>query len=349
MTLAESKDYEIVKEIILKVYELTPEYYREKFRRYRKMDSESYVEYSHKVVKYHNKWIKAASVTNMEEYSELVLLEQFMKGIPYDVQTYLFEREVSTVQRAASLAENYSLLKPSHYRFRQSKRPPGTGKSSADNNDSSGGSNSNGLPGFTCFACGKHGHIKRNCPNKSKDGHVVTRKATMVMGEIQSLKEGILQDDIQGEFASFMFDGVVSLSDDLAGISVRIMRDTGSSHSLVVKGKIPRIEEHFTGEKMVIQSLGGIVTIPLCRLHLSCDLFTKYVVVGVVESLPVKGVEFLMGNDLAGKLVVPDPIVVDIPLVECPTLKLEKENPTLFPSCVVKDTLERYQRTKVQW
>ena len=90
--MSESGDYDYVKECVLKVCELTPEYYRNKFRRYRKFDNQSYVEYSHSITRLHDKWYKASGVTDLEGYRELILLEKFLSGIPFDVQKYLLEK-----------------------------------------------------------------------------------------------------------------------------------------------------------------------------------------------------------------------------------------------------------------
>ena len=57
--------------------------------------------------------------------------------------------------------------------------------------------------------------------------------------------------------------------------------------------------------------------------------------VGVLKSLPVDGVSFLLGNDIAGSLVVPDPVVTNEPLSVSPTAEVEKLYPDLFPSCAV--------------
>ncbi|XP_068211743.1 uncharacterized protein [Palaemon carinicauda] len=126
--------------------------------------------------------------------------------------------------------------------------------------------------------------------------------------------------------------GVGSVSDDLGrSVPVRIVRDTCSSNSLIVKGKVPGLEKTFTSDRLVVRSLGGLVTVPLCRLYQHCGLLARYVTVGVVDELPIRGVDFLMGNDLGGEKVVPSPIVVDTPLEVSPV-----EDPVLYPSCVVQ-------------
>lgn len=44
----------------------------------------------------------------------------------------------------------------------------------------------------------------------------------------------------------------------------------------------------------------GYVEVPLHKVHLTSDLVIGEVVVGVRPSLPVPGVEVILGNDLAG-------------------------------------------------
>ncbi|XP_066952544.1 uncharacterized protein [Macrobrachium rosenbergii] len=328
LTSSESNDYDFTKDSILKAYELTAEYYRLKFRRYKKFDSHSYIEYSHNLVKLHDKWYTAASVTTLDEYRELILLEQFIRGVPIDVQRYLFEREVTTLQRAAVLAENYSLIKPHQQSQRQSKKSPGN----VSEEKKSSGSYSRSLSEVRCYKCNQLGHMKARCPSNYKEGKRESSGSNMAIRKVRQEIPVSHCDRLDNEFAPFKFDGVVSVSDDLGrSVPVRIVRDTCSSNSLIVKEKVPGLEKTFTSDRLVVRSLGGLVTVPLCRLYLHCGLLTRYVTVGVVDELPIQGVDFLMGNDLAGRKVVPSPIVVDTPLEVSPV-----EDPVLYPSCVVQ-------------
>ncbi|XP_068229342.1 uncharacterized protein [Palaemon carinicauda] len=328
LTSSESNDYDFTKDSILKAYELTAEYYRLKFRRCKKFDSHSYIEYSHNLVKLHDKWYTAASVTTLDEYRELILLEQFIRGVPIDVQRYLFEREVTTLQRAAVLAENYSLIRPHQHSQRQSKKSPGN----VSEEKKSSGSYSKSLSEVRCYKCNQLGHMKARCPSNYKEGKSESSGSNMAIREVQQEIPVSHCDRLDNEFAPFKFDGVVSVSDDLGrSVPVRIVRDTCSSNSLIVKGKVPGLEKTFTSDRLVVRSLGGLVTVPLCRLYLHCGLLARYVIVGVVDELPIRGVDFLMGNDLAGGKVVPSPIVVDTPVEVSPV-----EDPVLYPSCVVQ-------------
>ena len=115
------------------------------------------------------------------------------------------------------------------------------------------------------------------------------------------------------------------------------MRDTGGSQSFVVKGSVPGIENCLTDDSVVVNTLGGIVTVPLARVYLNCGLHKGDTMVGVVDALPVPGVDFLVGNDIAGSRVVPNPIVVSAPL----SGKNEGES-LAYPSCVIERSKRLY-------
>ena len=68
------------------------------------------MEYAHNVTKLHEKWFLSTGIQTLQEYKELITLEQFLRGIPIEVKNYLNEKEVTTMHRAATLAENFSLI-----------------------------------------------------------------------------------------------------------------------------------------------------------------------------------------------------------------------------------------------
>ena len=121
LSLEQSADYDVIKKAVSQAYNLTAENYRIKFRRYRKDDKQTYIEYAHNVEKYFNKWISAANVNDSyDKLREVVLLEQYLRGILPEVGTYLMEREVTNIEKAAILAENYSLINMKNRNFRRS-------------------------------------------------------------------------------------------------------------------------------------------------------------------------------------------------------------------------------------
>lgn len=81
--------------------------------------------------------------------------------------------------------------------------------------------------------------------------------------------------------------------------------------------------------------------VPLHKVHLTSDLVTGDVIVGVRSSLPVPGVSFILGNDLARGNVwgtsksVPSAVVVSTPMSADVPDECGKRFPHVFVSCAV--------------
>ena len=74
------------------------------------------------------------------------------------------------------------------------------------------------------------------------------------------------------------------------------------------------------------------------------DLVSGPVTVNVRTSLPMDGVNFLLGNALAWGKVVPSPVVTDKPKIEEAIDPILEEIPDLYSSCAVT----RYMTQKVK-
>ena len=58
------------------------------------------------------------------------------------------------------------------------------------------------------------------------------------------------------------------------------------------------------------------MNVPPHNIYLSSDLVTGLVSVGIIPSLPFKGVRLLLSNELAGDKVVVDPLLTNTPCVD---------------------------------
>lgn len=90
-----------------------------------------------------------------------------------------------------------------------------------------------------------------------------------------------------------------------------------------------------------MEGFGGCVTVPLCKLYLKMDLVSGPVVVGVHDSLIIKGVSSLMGIDIAGIRLLPNPVVCPSPVAYDPVIDVARINPGLFPACAVTRSQEK--------
>ena len=105
----------------------------------------------------------------------------------------------------------------------------------------------------------------------------------------------------------------------------------------MLKSALPGIEQQYTWEKVFLKDFHKAFPAPLARVRLNCPLVEGAVTVAVGEnnSLPIPNANFLLANDLAGKLVVPPLITKVSPLPYNPTAHMEKEHPQLFHECAV--------------
>ncbi|XP_063592504.1 uncharacterized protein LOC134769695 [Penaeus indicus] len=297
------KDYDAVKDIILQAYDLVPEAYRQKFRNLRKLELQTYVEYA----------------------------------IDY-------EREVTTLSKAAILADNFSLT---HSRRKTQSylcagRKSGGSEESGDQGarpskivKSAQGKNKIGVDKIdslvTCFYCKQRGHVFAVCPKLAAKN--VAKGATSLTVDLVEETDVNTSHNVKSDiFEPFIFTGLVAsdMSSDKS-YPVRILRDTASSQSVLVKASMPFVENSYTGEFVVIRGFGGTVTLPLARIFLRSDLVDRYITVGVHDfPLPVSEATLLLGNDVAGECVVPDPIVRPVPSGVNPTESLDNEYPSLF-------------------
>ena len=110
LSLEQSSNYDKVKELILKAYELVPEAYRQKFRNCRKENDQPHVEFARTKEQLFDRWCSSKKIgSNYPKLRQLMLVEEFKRCINSDVKSFLDEKEVETLEKAARLAVDYTL------------------------------------------------------------------------------------------------------------------------------------------------------------------------------------------------------------------------------------------------
>ncbi len=166
---------------------------------------------------------------------------------------------------------------------------------------------------LVCFYCKKPGHKISDCIalKKKEKGvkhvglistsdvkHTPARFNQQIervdVTEMESVKNNV-------DFAPFLTEGTVALPNSDETVPVRILRDTGAGQSFLMEGLLPLSERTATVTQVLVRGLEmGCTEVPLHRIHLNSKLVSGDVVVGVRAMLPVPGVTFILGNDLAG-------------------------------------------------
>ena len=368
-TLSEEQcsEYTTVKAAILTAYELVPEAYRQRFRKSGRSHGQTFVEFARQKEIVFDRWYRSLKIEkSFDELKEVVLMEEFKNSVPPNIKIHLEEHRITKLNKAAIAADDYELTHKMstvktnfqskgnfHRNFEKYKSGSGA-QSSTLSQDSSKSSSPSGAKedqkkfSLVCDYCHKKGHTKAKCFKFIADERERSDKPVAFVRNEDSLLRGKSGDAdgtrvspskvhvVDDIYKDFVYCGGVSCGLDEADSPVVILRDTGASQSLMLEDVLSLSPESSLNAKMLIQGIGGnFMAVPLHRVNLKCDLFTGPVVVGVVPSLPIKGVEFLLGNDVAGGKVSASPIVSGDPVEDPEIRSLEEEFPETFPECAV--------------
>uniref|UniRef100_A0A674P1H8 SCAN box domain-containing protein n=1 Tax=Takifugu rubripes TaxID=31033 RepID=A0A674P1H8_TAKRU len=120
------REYETVKNAVLKAYERIPEHYRQKFRNWRKTDKQTYTDVARELVSLFNRWCVSVGANTYEALTDLVILEQFKNILPERIATYVYENKVTSAAQAAGLVDEFVLTHKSSRDRSQSEYSPCT-------------------------------------------------------------------------------------------------------------------------------------------------------------------------------------------------------------------------------
>ncbi len=359
LSIVQCIDYEVVKREVLKAYELVPEAYRQMFRKSTKLPNQTHLEFAHHKEILFDRWCNSIRVEkNFGKLRELMLLEEFKNSLGPDVRTHLDERKVSTMADAAVAADEYMLTHKSIFSQKHKDSPSiashpvqvnivkhgNSYKGSASNSSNYRVNNVQKPMGFSgksssffagnCNYCKKYGHRRVDCYSllraEEKKKNPVALVSTLSSSSDTSVQ--LVGPNSDSVFKSFLSQGTVSCVESTDRKALVILRDTGAAQTLMLDNVLPQLT---SDSRVVISSLGGYASVPLCDVQLNCNSVTGKVSVGVVSSLPVSGIDMLLGNDLAGDKVVISPQVTCDPIDSVSLNKLEDKFPYVFPSCAV--------------
>ena len=192
-----------------------------------------------------------------------------------------------------------------------------------------------------CHYCNKPGLIKSRCSeyqrreasrsDSSRSVPINAMGVTPTAGPVQAMEKAELE-----MFSGFVSDGAVAVEQGKPEAPVTVLRDTASGQSVLVAGTLDLPESSAVGTVVPIKGFGGTYNpVPLYRVFVRTNVFVGYAQVGVVSELPVRGVTFLLGNDIAQSQVVVTPCLSSTPCEVAETRALEEEYPVAFPVCAV--------------
>ena len=85
---------------------------------------------------------------------------------------------------------------------------------------------------------------------------------------------------------------------------MKVLRDTGATHTLLRAGAVPGLRGREPGEMLMVKGLGGVVEAPLAEIILHMGGSSRRISVGLTEEMHTEGVDVLLGNDVGGGVPV---------------------------------------------
>ena len=207
----------------------------------------------------------------------------------------------------------------------------------------------------------KHGQQSYESQPKGFVGHIVSVVQSAPVptvsddsvSAVEVIEKPLSVDGVaMGNLEPFVSDGFVSLSSDLVHATpIRILRATGVSHSLLLVDVLPFSSSSYSGTNVLIMGVDSddFVSVPLHNIHLLSRLVSGPVTVGVRSSLPHKGIQFILGNDLAGEKVIADPYLPNRSCVDQPVDSVdpvEQKSPGRYSACAVTHAVDRKKEEK---
>ena len=239
----------------------------------KKGPGQNFFEFSHSLTKDLNKWWRALGVNSLEGVRDIILLEQFMQGVSPNVKMYLCEKRVTTVSEAASMAEDFALVtrtggkEGSDRQWRanvQQKQPAsgvlkgllcyacnGQGHIAADCPLRAPSKLSNGVGKMrlSCYKCGQAGHYSYDCkqkyPRRTTDNW--RGGATAMCVGLKSEDSVVIEEEGR-RWNPYTLTGYISTKNGSTKSPVKVLRDTGATHTLLRACAVPELRRQHTGQ-----------------------------------------------------------------------------------------------------
>ncbi|XP_064469791.1 uncharacterized protein LOC135384523 [Ornithodoros turicata] len=321
LTPEDSANYDQVKKALLQRFRLTAEGFRERFRNGKPEDGETGTQFAARLSNLFDRWVDISETKkDYEGLRDLLITEQFIKGCPSKLATFLRERKTGTLTELATMADRF-LEAQNHAnrgrgdesKMQEESRRVSNGRNGRDREDvrkqkrcylcnrlghiasdcrTRVGTTQRNV---TCYTCGKIGHTANYCQERgsktSQASCVVAPRVEEKMREWP--KEGyvVLQNGeklpIVNAFVTrntkCLGDGMPVVVGRLGSREITVLRDTGSNTAIVRKSLVS--EDDMTGETNPVVLVDGTVKyLPEAQISIRTPFYSGVLTVKCMES-----------------------------------------------------------------
>ncbi|XP_042856047.1 uncharacterized protein LOC122242739 [Penaeus japonicus] len=275
------KNYDKLKEALLRAYSVDADRYRRLFRESKCGEKESYIQMVVRMEHYLDRWISLSNVDkDYNSIFDFLVREQILNNCSADLRVFLKEHDYGNANELAEAAERYR----SAHNFRRSSRFSQQSKCNVSKDNVE----------LTCHGCGKTGHIRPNCPENPKN----FKRISTTSGKVNFVFESELKPN-------------TCIIDDNGCIfnkRAEVMLDSGCSTVVVKDSLVPANYKH--GKLVKVYDYLGIPNyFPQIRCFIKSRFFTGWV---NAIAAPIKFADILIGL-FPGVKIPPDSKPADDP------------------------------------
>ena len=173
LSVEQCSKYDIVKNAVLKCYELVPEAYRQKFRNSKKIPHQTFVEFAKYKEQLFDRWCLAMHIDNdFGKLRQLLLLEEFKRSVSPEIRTYLNEKDITELCHASVAADDYTLTHKSSY----GKNLLETRGARHDQLSGTGSNHVGEQPKYNSIGIHEHNSVRNPNGNNAKNYQVPVKK-----------------------------------------------------------------------------------------------------------------------------------------------------------------------------
>ncbi|XP_062837449.1 uncharacterized protein LOC134299230 [Anolis carolinensis] len=345
------RDYNFFKKQIQQKLQLTPEFYRLKFRSLRKEKAQSFSEVASKQAQLFDSWLRTSEVETFQQLRELIKLEQLFQLVPSDYRWLVQDRKPSTANEAASMTDQLITLregfrndeglserrqnKPPFYNYQthtQYKKTPAVENTAYRRPEVI--NQTKPEVKARCYQCGKSDHLKYQCPllrrdktsffmNKEPKENTLNRDIKLLSSTETVPKEKQCLFILSDDFSEDYFEPITIVNQQKQG-----WRDTGSQVCVIHPKSVPQKYQKPTSE-INLKGLGPAVPAEVVSLPIEYNGWKGIWDFAISSDIPH---ECLIGNDLAKqvrdwrKLYVENENNTSSPIQEAVCLPIQPES-----------------------
>ncbi|XP_062839805.1 uncharacterized protein LOC103279995 [Anolis carolinensis] len=312
------RDYNFFKKQVQQKLQLTPEFYRLKFRSLRKEKHQSFAQVASKQAQLFDSWLRTSEVENFQQLRELIKLEQLFQLVPSDYRWLVQDRKPSTADKAASMTDQLITLregfrkdeglserrqnKPPFYNYQthtQYKKTPAVENTAYRRPEVI--NQTKPEVKARCYQCGKSDHLKYQCPllrrdktsffmNKEPKENTVNSDIKLLSNTEKVPREKQCLFILSDEFSEDYLEPITIVNQQKQG-----WRDTGSQVCVIHPKSVPQKYQKPTSE-INLKGLGPAVPAEVVSLPIEYNGWKGIWDVAISSDIPH---ECLIGNDLA--------------------------------------------------